>query len=158
MTVIEFPSSPLLRHRARRVDPLSFVEQELALLVAFLGAACSYDYDEERLWENCCALEIADHKGASSRERHTLMAWDGAVGFHGDGTSQDWERTKAWRKQTIALGLADFQEAHPASQPRDYLAGLGMTCGPCRSAKAESTRCAPRLGGMYREVRMALFP
>ena len=42
--------------------------------------------------------------------------------FHGDGTSTDWEDTKAWRKRQIAYDFAVFRERHPPSQARDYLA------------------------------------
>jgi hypothetical protein len=111
----------------------------VALAVAMLGAACAYD--DAQLWGNCCALEIADRE-SSSKERNTLIAW-GRGGFLGDGRSTDWEgRKAAWRKREIALGLADFQKAHPGSQGRDYLTGLGMTCGPVRDPNAEETRCA----------------
>jgi hypothetical protein len=112
----------------------------MALPVAMLGAACAYD--EAQSWRECCLLEIAGHEEASSKERQTLIAWGRAVGFQEDGRSKVWEGAKAGRKQKIALGLARFQEAHPASQARDYLADLGMTCSPVRGANAEWTRCA----------------
>jgi hypothetical protein len=111
-----------------------------ALLVVVLGAACAYDRDEELLWGNCCTLEIAGGKSAST-ERDPLMAWGGTVGFHGDGTSQDRENTKAWRRRQVAYGLAVFQERQHGAQARDYLAGLGMTCGRARP-DTEGTRCS----------------
>lgn len=114
----------------------------MALLVVVLVAACAYDGDDELLWGNCCALEIADQK-SSSKERDTLVVWGGTIGFHGDGTSTDWERTKAWRRRQIAYGFAVFQERHQPSQARDYLAGLGMTCAPFDDTpKAGRERCA----------------
>lgn len=91
----------------------------------------------------CCALEVADEK-SSSKDRETLIAWGRAVNFHGDGTN-NYDNTKAWRQREIGLGLADFQKVHPGSQGRDYLTGLGMTCGPARGPKANRTRCEAEL-------------
>lgn len=117
----------------------------MALLVVVLGAACAYDGDDELLWGNCCALEVAGEKSAS-KERDPLMAWGGTVGFHGDGTSKDWEGTKAWRRRQIADGFAVFQERHPPSQAREYLVGLGMTCTPLdNEPKARRERCTVEL-------------
>jgi hypothetical protein len=116
-----------------------------AFLVVVLGTACAYYGDDEPLWGNCCTLEVAGGRSAST-ERDPLMAWGGTVGFHGDGTSQDWEGTKAWRRRQIAYGYAVFQERHPLSQARDYLVGLGMTCVPLdNESKARRERCAVEL-------------
>jgi hypothetical protein len=116
-----------------------------ALLVVVLGAACAYHGDDEPLWGNCCALQVAGEESAP-KERDTLMAWGGTIGFRGDGTSRDWEGTKAWRRRQIAYGFAVFQERHPASQARDYLVGLGMTCAPLdNDLKARRERCAVEL-------------
>ena len=114
-----------------------------ALLAAVLGAGCTYP-DDELLWGNCCALEVAN-EASSSKDRNTLISWGGTAGFHGDGSSQDWEGTKAWRKRQIAYGFAVFRERHPPAQARDYLAGLGMTCGDERDAKPDRTQCTAEL-------------
>jgi hypothetical protein len=87
----------------------------VALLVVCLGAACAYDGNDESLWGTCSALKIADEK-SSSNERDTLIVWGGTFGFHGDGTSSDWEGTKAWRRRQIAYGFVAFQERHRRSQ------------------------------------------
>jgi hypothetical protein len=116
-----------------------------ALLVVVSSAACAYHGDDESLWGNCCTLEVAGAKSAST-ERDPLMAWGGTVGFHGDGTSNDWEGTKAWRRRQIAYSYAVFRESHLPSQPRDYLLSLGMTCAPLdNEPKARRERCAVEL-------------
>lgn len=86
-----------------------------------------------------------DHpRDAELKERDTLMVWGGTVGFHGNGTSQDWDGTKAWRRRQIAYGLALFHERHHGAQARNYLAGLGVACGGV-DPKTEGARCTVEL-------------
>ena len=113
----------------------------VALAVAAIGAACAYD--EAQSWRECCGMEIADREESGSKEGRSLFAWARVGGLSGDGKSMGWGDAKASRKRKVAVGLADFQMAHPVALPRDYLADLGMTCAS--SAKAELSRCAVEL-------------
>lgn len=142
-----------LQQGARRRGLLS-----IALLAAALGGGCTYP-DDELLWDNCCALRVSEEE-SGSKERETLLAWGGTVGFRGDGTSGDWEGTQAWRRRQIAYGFAVFQEGHSSANARDYLVSLGMTCDPERIAKADQTRCTVELSVWARCVgKMSmLFP
>ncbi|WP_422001478.1 hypothetical protein [Reyranella sp.] len=129
----------------------------MALLVAVLGAGCTYP-DDELVWGNCCALKVADET-SGSKQRETLIAWGRVNNFQGDGTNS-WNNTQAWRSRQIGLGLADFRKAHPGSQGPDYLAHLGMTCTPSGGSKADPTRCEVELSVWARCVAKLgmLFP
>lgn len=142
-----------LREAARRGRSLS-----IALLAAALGAGCAYP-DDELLWGNCCALKVSE-EASSSTNRGTLLFWGATVGFQGDGSSRDWDGTKAWRRGEIALRFAQFRQMHADTQARDYLVGLGMTCGHERDAKADGTRCTVELSVWVRCVGKVsmLFP
>ena len=142
-----------LRQAARRCRPLS-----IALLAAALGAGCTYP-DDELVWGNCCALKVSE-EASSSTNRGTLLFWGATVGFQGDGSSEDWDGTKAWRKGEIALRFAQFRQMHADTQARDYLVGLGMTCGDERAAKPGRTRCTVELSVWARCVGKVsmLFP
>jgi hypothetical protein len=111
----------------------------IALLIAVLGAACAYD--EEELWGNCCALEIATEE-SNPKDGGLLIAWGRVGGFLGDGTSTQGDIAHAWRRRQFAYGFAVFQERHLPSKARDYLASLGMACTPLdNDPKTRRERC-----------------
>jgi hypothetical protein len=103
-------------------------------------------YSEEDKWKVCCALYILRDETPSASARTTIIKWQRATSFNGDGRAVDWnddgKSSDTNKKRQIKSEIANFLADSPGGRATDYFLSLGMTCSPDMAIlKADVMHC-----------------
>jgi hypothetical protein len=111
---------------------------------AILLSGCHYS--EEDKWKVCCALYVLRDETPSASARTTIIKWQRATWFDGDGSAGDWnddnKSSDTIKKRQIKSEIANFLADSPGGRATDYFLSLGMTCSPDTAMpKVDVTHC-----------------